>query len=68
MTKHEKIIVSAYTGYLMCNFSELHKYVEELMGRPVFTHEFASPDFNKELRKLAHDDFMTLCGEEKNNV
>ena len=64
MTKREKVIVSAYTGYLMCDFQDLHKYVEKLMDRPVFTHEFASSDFEKELRRRAHDDFMKLCMEE----
>ena len=39
MTKQEKIVVSAYTGVLMCDFKDVHKYIEEKMGRPVFTHE-----------------------------
>ena len=41
MTLDEKIVVSAYTGYLMCDFNEVHRYIENLLGRPVFTHELA---------------------------
>lgn len=33
MTKHEKIVVSAYTGVLMCDFDDLHKYIQEKLGR-----------------------------------
>ncbi len=29
MTKEEKIIVSAYTGVLMCTFSDMHEYIEK---------------------------------------
>lgn len=35
MTKQERIIVSAYTGFLMCDFSDVHKYIEEKLGRSV---------------------------------
>ena len=35
MTLHEKVILSAYTGILMCNMSEVHKYIEKLLSRPV---------------------------------
>ena len=37
MTKQELIVVSAYTGFLMCDFNDLHKYVEEKLGRPIYT-------------------------------
>ena len=35
MTEKEKIIVSAYTGYLMCDFDKVHQYIEQKLGRPV---------------------------------
>lgn len=44
MTKQERLIVSAYTGVLMCDFSEFQTYVEQLLQRPVFTHELAMDD------------------------
>ena len=45
MTKREAAIVSAYTGVLIGDFDEVHKYIEELLGRPVFTHELAAPRY-----------------------
>jgi len=39
MTMEERLIVSAYTGHLMCNFELVHEYIEKIMGRPVYTHE-----------------------------
>ena len=61
MTKQEKIIVSAYTGYLMCDVSDVHKYVEELLGRPVWTHELSCEHVQREIMEKAKPDFLKLC-------
>lgn len=29
MTYKEAVIISAYTGFLMCDFDDVHKYIEE---------------------------------------
>ncbi len=29
MTLHEKVVLSAYTGILMCDMSEVHRYIEK---------------------------------------
>lgn len=66
MTKQEKIIVSAYTGVLMCEFPDVHKYIEEKLGRPVWTHELANEDVWDLIREKTRDDFLKLCrGEEE---
>ena len=62
MTNQERIIVSAYTGYLMCDFADVHKYVEEKLRRPVWTHELADPMIQQELHDAAKSDFLSLCG------
>lgn len=67
MTERERIIVSAYTGFLMCDFNDLHKYIEEKMQRPVFIHELASEKFMEELREKIKDDFVGLCKEKEND-
>ena len=66
MTLHERVIVSAYTGYLMCDFSHVHKYIEEKMGRPVWTHEMraSNKSFREELTKRVRPDFLKLYGNE----
>lgn len=63
MTEQEKIIVSAYTGYLMCDFDKMHRYIEEKLGRIVFTHELADRAVLEEIRKELKDDFIKLCKE-----
>lgn len=61
MTTQEKIIVSAYTGVLMCEFSDMVKYVEKILGRRVFTHEFAEEEVCKEIKEKSKADFLKLC-------
>ena len=42
MTDKEKAIVMAHTGICMLTgdkFQIFHKYVEDIMGRPIMTHE-----------------------------
>lgn len=63
MTKHEAIVVSAYTGFLMCNFSDVHEYVEKKLGRPVWTHEFADKNIWDEIREKIRPDFVKICAE-----
>lgn len=65
MTEQEKIIVSAYTGYLMCDFEKMHSYIEEKLGRPLFTHEMADDSVLEEIKKAVKRDFIKLCEEER---
>ena len=64
MTDKEKAIVMAYTGTCMLKedkFNIFHKYVEDLMGRPIFTHEMGF--FADEIKEKAKEDFIRLCEE-----
>lgn len=60
MTKREAAIVSTYTGFLCGNFSDMHMYIEEIMGRPVWTHEMGGEGFEEKIRGLSRDDFVKL--------
>lgn len=60
MTLHEKIVLSAYTGILMCDISEVHKYIEKLLGRPVWTHELVSEALWAEIKEKAKSDFLKI--------
>ena len=60
MTKREAAIVGAYTGVVVGSFDDIQKYIEELVGRPVWTHELASEQFFDEIHQLAKPDFMAL--------
>ena len=58
MTKREAAIVSAYTGYLIGKFDDFHAYAEEIMERPLFTHEF--PYIAEELKEKSKKDFISI--------
>lgn len=67
MTDREKAIVSAYTGVAMLTgdkFPIFHKYIEDLLGRPVWTHELADEAIWNEIKVRATDDFIKLCRTE----
>lgn len=61
MTDRERLVVSAYAGVLMCDFAKFQSYVEELRGRPVFTHEMGLPDTYEEIKRKCQSEFMALC-------
>ena len=62
MTNREKAIVMAYTGVVMLSgdrLNEYYKYLFELYGRPVYTHELLYLD----IKEKAKPDFLKLCKE-----
>lgn len=64
MTLRERVIVEAYTGYCMTVGEErnaFNKYVEEIMGRPIFTHELADENIQNEIHDKSKSDFIGLC-------
>jgi NTP pyrophosphatase (non-canonical NTP hydrolase) len=68
MTDREKAIISAYTGIATLTgekFSIFHKYVEDIMGRPVFTHELADKAVWEEIKKRSKEDFIRICSEDE---
>lgn len=62
MTKRECAIVMAHTGITMLtgdDFNIFHKYVEDIMGRPVWTHEL--PALESKIKERSRIDFISLC-------
>lgn len=51
MTRKEAIAISAYTGYCFAPFDEVHQFIEEVLGRPVFVHELVRNDIWDDVRK-----------------
>jgi len=67
MTDREKAIVMAYTGVCMLagdKLSIFYKYVDEIMGRPVYTHEMGIKAVDDEIKEKARPDFLKLCADE----
>lgn len=62
MTQQERLVVSAYTGYLMTDCRLVHGFIEERLGRPIWTHEFADEKVWEEIRQKIKPEFLALCG------
>ena len=68
MTDREKAIITAYTGITMLTgdkFSIFHKYIEDILGRSVWTHELADHDVWEEIKEKSKSDFLELCKNEE---
>jgi len=68
MTDREKAIVMAHTGICMLTgtkFPIFHKYIEDILGRPVQTLELGTEFVRDEIKERSWDDFITLCSEEQ---
>ena len=61
ITPEEAILLSAYTGFLLVqDFSDVHKFCEDTLGRPIWTHEFAHKDVQKEIQDKLRPQIMKL--------
>lgn len=56
-------VTAAYTGYLVGNFSDMHNYIEEVLGRSVLTHELANPEVMEQIQKASKEEFSMLWGQ-----
>ena len=63
LTRAQGAIISAYTGITAGNFGDMQTYAENLLGRPIFTHEFAFKEVWDELREAARADFISICAD-----
>lgn len=48
--------VSAYTGFLLCDFADMQAFIEEVMGHPVWTHQLANAEFVAAMRQKMKDE------------
>jgi hypothetical protein len=63
LSKEQAAIIGAFTGYTLGPFGDIQEYAERVLGRPVWTHEFANDGFIKELKEAARSDFLAVCYE-----
>lgn len=42
-----------------------YEYIEEIMGRPVWTHELANKSVVEEIKAKSKADFIALCNDGK---
>ena len=60
MTSREKLIVSAYTGILLCEYPLFHGFAERLLEREIPTQEFSEQTIWDELKLKVSSQFMEL--------
>jgi hypothetical protein len=63
LTKEQAAIIGLYTGVTCSNFSYIHEYAEQKLGRPIFTHDFANESLMTGLKNLTKEDFLAICAE-----
>ena len=64
MTDNERAIIMAYTGVCMLAGDKLdifYKYIEELLERPIWTHELGIKEIQDEIKERSKSDFLALC-------
>jgi len=60
MTKDEATIVTAYTGFMLCDMEDLLIYATKVMGHLVDRRDLDSPIFEAELKIKSYNDFINL--------
>ena len=50
----------AFTGISCGPFELFHKYSQEKLGRPIWTHEFAKEELMAEIKEASRDDFLSV--------
>ena len=67
MTTREKAIVSAWTGFLMCDMVEMLKYMSEKLDWTLSEEELLARhcdyEFNDKLADKIEPDFLEVCGK-----
>lgn len=63
LTREDAAIIGAYTGICCGPFSDVHEFVEKILGQPILTHEFASPALWEKIKEAAKPYFMEVCAK-----
>jgi len=60
MTEREAAIITAFTGFALGNFGEAQLYIEEILDRPVWTHQLGERKIWEEIKEKSRPDFLAL--------
>lgn len=61
LTRDQAAIIGAFTGIAIGPFSDIHGYAERILGRSIWTHEFANKETMAEIKEAARADFVALA-------
>jgi hypothetical protein len=60
LTKQQALAITGYTGITALSFSDFHGDVEQRLGHPVWTHQFADPEFMDKVKSLYKQEFLEM--------
>lgn len=63
-----EVVLSLYAGVLLCDFGELQKLAEFLMGHPIWTHQFASRELVAAMEKALVQQLPELASTDASAV
>lgn len=64
LTKRQAAIVGAYTGFIAGPFSDVHEIIEEVLGRPIWTHQLIEDRIQDEIKEKFKPLFLEICYDE----
>lgn len=63
MTKREAAELSIFTGVLLTDYDSVHKLLQEILGRKVYTHELADKSLWAEAKERIRKEVEKMCEE-----
>lgn len=60
MSRNEAVVLSAYSGVLICDLRDLLQYVSQLLGRRVEDYELSCPKVLGEIKRKSLKDLKRL--------
>lgn len=64
MTMAEKLVITAYTKVLMVNLGDFYHFCDHLLGRKIYTHEYAIGEVWTEIKETTKDWFFKICEDQ----
>lgn len=64
LTREQAAIIGAFTGVTAGPFADIQGYAEKVLGRPLWTHQFANKAMADELKQAARADFLAICADD----
>ena len=61
LTREQAAIIGIYTGITCGPFEDIEGKSEQLLGHPIWTHQFADPVLCRELKERVQPEFIALC-------
>jgi len=68
LTREQAAILGVYTGILLGPFSDLQAKIEEILGRPVWSHELGNQELMDLVKELIKPQLSELFATENENA